>query len=83
MIIYLLVVLYWGPRFMKDRRPYSLKTFIKIYNFCQIMANAWLVQRHLAIGWMKDISLICVPGTYSYGSQYYKVRKFFIYTYII
>ncbi|EFN62204.1 Elongation of very long chain fatty acids protein AAEL008004 [Camponotus floridanus] len=58
---YLLVVLYWGPRFMKNKQPYSLKTLIKIYNFCQIIANAWLVREHLAAGWMKDIPLTCMP----------------------
>ncbi|KAM0728680.1 Very long chain fatty acid elongase [Formica fusca] len=71
-IIYLYVILYWGPRFMKNRPPYSLKTFIKIYNIFQIIANAWLVREHLAAGWMKDIPLTCMPVIYSYEPHYYK-----------
>lgn len=40
---YIYFVLVYGPRFMKDRPPYSLKTFIKLYNLVQITANVWLV----------------------------------------
>lgn len=74
-IIIYLFILYWGPRFMKNRLPYSLKIFIKIYNICQIIVNAWLVREHLAAGWMKNIPLTCVPVTYSYEQRYFRVRK--------
>ncbi|KAG7208156.1 hypothetical protein KM043_009723 [Ampulex compressa] len=37
---YLYFTLRCGPRFMKDREPYSLKTFIKYYNIFQIVSNA-------------------------------------------
>ncbi|KAG7208150.1 hypothetical protein KM043_009717 [Ampulex compressa] len=37
---YLYFTLRCGPRFMKDRKPYSLKTFIMYYNIFQIVANA-------------------------------------------
>ncbi|KAG7208152.1 hypothetical protein KM043_009719 [Ampulex compressa] len=37
---YLYFTLGCGPRFMKDRKPYSLKTFIMYYNIFQIVANA-------------------------------------------
>lgn len=86
LIVYLFVILYWGPRFMKNRLPYSLKTFIKIYNIFQIITNAWLVREHLAAGWMKDIPLTCVPITYSYDQRYFRVRKsifLYIFTRII
>ncbi|KAG7208154.1 hypothetical protein KM043_009721 [Ampulex compressa] len=37
---YLYFTLGCGPRFMKDREPYSLKTFIRYYDIFQIVANA-------------------------------------------
>lgn len=32
-----------GPRYMKDRKPYDLKTLIQLYNIIQIFASTYLV----------------------------------------
>ncbi|XP_036141247.1 elongation of very long chain fatty acids protein 4 [Monomorium pharaonis] len=42
LLIYIYVV-YFGPQFMKNKKPYSLKTFIQCYNLFQIIANSWLM----------------------------------------
>ncbi|XP_039307526.1 elongation of very long chain fatty acids protein AAEL008004 isoform X2 [Solenopsis invicta] len=40
---YLYFVLGCGPKFMKNRPPYKLKTFIQLYNIIQILANVWQI----------------------------------------
>ncbi|XP_029158270.1 elongation of very long chain fatty acids protein AAEL008004-like [Nylanderia fulva] len=72
LIAYMYFVLRWGPQYMKNRPPYSLKTFMKFYNVFQIIANAWLVYEHIAAGWFTEISLTCVPD-YSYKPGSYKL----------
>lgn len=32
-----------GPRYMKDRKPYNLKTVIQIYNAVQVLLSVYLV----------------------------------------
>lgn len=34
---YLIIVFYIGPRFMKDRQPFSLNYVTRVYNLCQIL----------------------------------------------
>lgn len=36
---YLYVVLRAGPKYMEQRKPYDLKTVIRIYNIVQVVAN--------------------------------------------
>jgi len=42
-LVYLCIVYFAGPLFMKNRRPYSLKTFMQCYNIFQVIANFWIV----------------------------------------
>ncbi|XP_036143627.1 elongation of very long chain fatty acids protein 1 [Monomorium pharaonis] len=42
-LVYIYVIYFAGPQFMKNRKPYSLKTFMQYYNLFQIIANFWLV----------------------------------------
>ena len=46
---------------MKNREAYSFKTFMKLYNLFQIIANALLVYGTLTSGWFTDFGLGCVP----------------------
>lgn len=72
-IAYLYFVLSCGPRFMKNRRPYSLKTFIKLYNIIQIIGNAWLVYDHIDAGLFTNSGLIC-PLILDYSCDYTPIR---------
>ncbi|XP_018310182.1 elongation of very long chain fatty acids protein AAEL008004 [Mycetomoellerius zeteki] len=63
---YLYFVLSYGPRFMKNRPPYSLKKFIKLYNIVQILINAWLIYDYLDSG-LFSIKLMCPTLDYSYN----------------
>ena len=39
---YLYFVLVFGPRYMKNREPYSLKNFALAYNVAMVAMNAWI-----------------------------------------
>ncbi|XP_020290801.1 elongation of very long chain fatty acids protein AAEL008004-like isoform X1 [Pseudomyrmex gracilis] len=54
---YLYFILYAGPGYMKNRRPFDLRTFILFYNVFQILANAWLVHSHISVGWFTEYSI--------------------------
>jgi len=42
-IIYMYYVLYFGPRHMKDRKPYDIQSLILVYNFMQVAYNLYMV----------------------------------------
>ncbi|XP_029176888.1 elongation of very long chain fatty acids protein 1-like [Nylanderia fulva] len=56
---YLFFVLYAGPRYMKNRPPYELRTFMLLYNSIQILTNLWMVQEHLSFGWFSEYGVTC------------------------
>lgn len=43
LLSYVFFVLYVGPRFMANRKPYDLKTPMVIYNFSMVLFNALIV----------------------------------------
>lgn len=70
---YLYFVLIYGPRFMKNRQPYSLKTFMKWYNVIQIVGNAWLIYDHIDAGFFSNTRLTC-PLVLDYSYDYTPMR---------
>ncbi|XP_011705066.1 PREDICTED: elongation of very long chain fatty acids protein AAEL008004-like [Wasmannia auropunctata] len=69
---YLYFVFICGPRFMKNRPPYSLKTFIKVYNVVQILGNAWLIYDH--IDGVLSSKLVCPVLDYTHDYNSMRVR---------
>lgn len=65
-LLYLYFVLKYGPEFMKDRKPYDLKTFMKYYNVFQIIANTYVVQQFITVGWFTEITIYCEIPDFSY-----------------
>lgn len=43
LVSYVVLVLYVGPRYMANRKPYHLKVPMVIYNFCMVFFNAYIV----------------------------------------
>lgn len=41
---YMVFVLYLGPKFMKDRKPFNLKYVIIVYNMLQVYYNFWMIK---------------------------------------
>lgn len=40
--LYLYFVNSWGPRFMKDRKPFQFKNTLLVYNFVQVLISVYL-----------------------------------------
>jgi len=68
---YLYFVLVCGPRFMKNRPPYLLNTFMKLYNIVQIVINVWLIYDLFDAG-LFSTKLVCPVFDYSY--DYFPMR---------
>lgn len=41
-LLYLYFVNVAGPRFMKDRKPYQMKTTLIVYNFLQVLVSVYI-----------------------------------------
>lgn len=50
---YMVFVLYLGPKFMENRKPFNLKYVIIFYNVLQVYYNFWMLStvRHLSRFW--------------------------------
>ncbi|XP_064482569.1 very long chain fatty acid elongase 7-like [Ornithodoros turicata] len=64
--LYLYVVLSAGPRFMRDRQPYSLKPAIMAYNFTMVLLNAFFMVKFFEHSyWKGGYSFFCQGMTHS------------------
>ncbi|XP_043264048.1 elongation of very long chain fatty acids protein 1-like [Colletes gigas] len=63
---YLYFVLKCGPEYMKNKKPYELKTYVKFYNIFQIFTNAYIIQQFIEAGWFSEITMFCEMPDYSY-----------------
>lgn len=41
-ISYLAFVLYYGPKWMENRKPFNLKYVMRVYNAIQVLANSFI-----------------------------------------
>ncbi|XP_003741431.1 elongation of very long chain fatty acids protein AAEL008004 [Galendromus occidentalis] len=53
LLAYLYMAKIWGPRFMKDRKPYELSRLIQVYNVFQVLANVYFCSRIAYIAYAK------------------------------
>ncbi|KAG4080180.1 hypothetical protein HA402_008251 [Bradysia odoriphaga] len=60
LIGYLYCVLKQGPKFMKNRKAYNLRSVILVYNFLQILANTMLVVTGAFMMWYAQDSYVCL-----------------------
>jgi len=54
-----------GPKLMRDRKPFELRTPIIIYNIVQVVFSIYLVYKGLIHAWIYRYSLTCQPVDYS------------------
>ncbi|KAB5535949.1 hypothetical protein PHYPO_G00123750 [Pangasianodon hypophthalmus] len=59
LLSYVFLVLYVGPRYMANRKPYNLKTPMVIYNFCMVFFNAYIVYEFMMSGWATTFTWRC------------------------
>lgn len=50
-----------GPKWMENRKPFELRTWILWYNAGQVIFSCWLVYELLVSGWGNDYSYRCQP----------------------
>jgi len=62
---YVYLVKIWGPRFMKNREPYNISTFLVYYNAFQVILSAYIFIQLLRAGWAGEFSFRCQPVDYS------------------
>ncbi|KAG7456678.1 hypothetical protein MATL_G00238460 [Megalops atlanticus] len=56
---YVVFVLYVGPRYMANRKPFQLKPAMIFYNFSMVAFNAFIVHEFLMSGWATTYSWRC------------------------
>lgn len=69
LISYLFFVLYAGPRFMANRKPFQLKEAMIIYNFSLVVLSVVIVYEFLMSGWATTYTWRCDPVDYSDSPQ--------------
>ncbi|XP_022697826.1 elongation of very long chain fatty acids protein 4-like [Varroa jacobsoni] len=59
---YLYMVYIWGPKFMRDRKPYELTTLTRLYNIFQVVASLGFAIRIWTLFYVTmGNSLLCTP----------------------
>jgi len=68
-LFYLFIVTYAGPKFMKNRPAYDLKSLIVPYNWLLVALSTFLLVEFLAAGWGTNYSLLCQECDYTESAQ--------------
>ena len=55
-VLYVFLVTFWGPRFMRDRPAYDLKIWLQIHNFIQGSLSGYVIYEACAAGWATHYS---------------------------
>lgn len=63
--LYLFFVNSWGPRFMKNRKPFELKHTLIVYNLFQVLVSSYLFYLGLTKAWLTKYSWKCEPVDFS------------------
>lgn len=64
--LYLFIVYYAGPKFMRNREPYSLKPVIMAYNLSMVFTNAYFMVKFIQHSfWSGGYSFFCQGMTHS------------------
>jgi len=76
-ILYIYVVKYAGPQFMKNREPYNIRTFMVLYNFAMVILSMHMVYEFLFAGWLTpEYSIFgCQPVNYSNDPNAIRIAK--------
>jgi len=82
-LTYVYIVKVAGPKFMKHREPYNIRTFLVIYNAFQVGLSAYIVYWLLQGGWIfGNYSFVCQPVDYS-DSREAKIMMHVSYVYYL
>ncbi|XP_025418438.1 elongation of very long chain fatty acids protein AAEL008004-like [Sipha flava] len=81
-LVYLYIVLYLGPKFMENRKPFKILSIIKIYNLIQLVACIYIFYMILISGWTTKYSLGCEPVDFN-APHSNRLAKLFWWTYML
>ena len=59
--LYLIICLFIGPKFMKNRKPYELKNLMQGYNILQVLLSAYICYEGCVNGWFSHYNWVCQP----------------------
>ncbi|XP_043470914.1 elongation of very long chain fatty acids protein 4-like [Leptopilina heterotoma] len=74
LLSYIIFIFHLGPRLMKNRAAFELKTFIRFYNIFQIIANAYIIREILVVH-PDATALRCDEGDYSMNPDAVRLAK--------
>lgn len=81
---YLYFVLKLGPEYMQDRKPFSLKRILQLYNVGQVVACVFLVYGVAVNGWTTKFSPFkCHPVEYSNDPMALGLARMAYWTFIV
>ncbi|XP_076378143.1 very long chain fatty acid elongase 1 isoform X2 [Megalopta genalis] len=83
LLAYLVIVLKLGPKYMKNREPYSLKTFIRYYNVFQVFINAYIIMQLFSAGLFSEPTRFCYLPDYSFDPNPIKIVHTFWLTMLV
>ncbi|XP_046420712.1 elongation of very long chain fatty acids protein-like isoform X2 [Neodiprion fabricii] len=81
-VTYIYFSVWAGPKYMRDKKPYSLKSLLLVYNFTQVLASIYLVYEGLMSGWLYNYSYTCQPVDYSESPEAMRMARA-VYLYFI
>nr|XP_042913420.1 elongation of very long chain fatty acids protein AAEL008004 [Parasteatoda tepidariorum] len=81
-IIFLIYIKIIGPKMMKNRNPYDLRTPMLLYNIVLVALSGWMFYRFAAYGWFNNFSWICEPMDFSNNDAAVKMLEAFYVYYI-
>jgi elongation of very long chain fatty acids protein 7 len=79
---YVVLTKYIGPRIMKNRKPFELRSVMIVYNLLNVLINAYLFVEALNGGWWGKFSFRCEPVTRNTPDEnkylpYYKIGHYY------
>lgn len=83
MAAYLVLVTKVLPRFMANRKPYSLRGSLLCVNAFQIVANLWIVYEMLQSGWAQHYNILCQEVDYSRSPMAIRMASAVYYFFLI
>ncbi|XP_031329034.1 elongation of very long chain fatty acids protein-like [Photinus pyralis] len=81
--IYLYMIYVYLPSFMSDKKPYSLKGIIVVYNIFQLFACITIIYGLATSGWTTRYRLICEPVDYSENAMAVRMASYMWWTLLL
>ncbi|CAG9785323.1 unnamed protein product [Diatraea saccharalis] len=80
--LYLMFVLKWGPKWMKDRPPFNLNKLLIAYNALQVVFCVYLFSSAIYYAWGNQYKWLCEPVDFEINETSMKIAKL-VYLYFL